>query len=269
MTRRIDSANAEYQVLRALVSNRQTRNRENAFIVEGVRNVNAAIERGWTVRTVLTRDAGAPSAWAVDTVRRIGSDTVVRVEPSLFDALTVRAEPPELLLVVEKQHPSVDRLAVDEGFIATVFDRPSNPGNIGTMVRTCDALGSAALLVLGHGADPYDPQSIRASTGSFFAVPTIDVASADALIAWARANDVALIATDEAGDDIGAQRFAGPVAVLMGNETKGLSRALLDGADRVVAIPMIGTATSLNVAAAHAIVLHEIARSRRNPASPA
>ena len=268
MTRRIESANAEYQVLRALLSNRQTRNRENAFIVEGVRNINAAIERGWTVRTVLSRDGRRPSTWAVDTLRAVGADLVVRVSPPLFDTLTERAEPPELLLVCEKQHPALDGLVVDDGIVVTVFDRPSNPGNIGTILRTCDALGSAALVLVGHGADAFNPQSVRASTGSLFAVPTIDVPNANSLVTWARGNGVALIATDESGDDIGKATFAGPLAVLMGNETKGLSRALLDAADRVVSVPMQGSVSSLNVAAAHAIVLHEI-RSRRISARPA
>ncbi|HVT75649.1 MAG TPA: RNA methyltransferase [Acidimicrobiales bacterium] len=251
MTRALRSANAEFQVLRALATNRQTRNRENAFIVQGVRNIDAARAHGWTVRAALTPMGASRSAWAEDIVARV--DDHVELAPSLFDELAEREERPELLLVVEKGRGVLDRVA-----LATVLDRPSSPGNIGTIIRTADALGGDAVIVVGHGADPYDPRAIRASTGSFFAVPVVEAPNADALGELG----VTLVATDEHGDTSLDQLPAGPLALLFGNETTGLSRALREAADLTVAIPMAGTASSLNVAAAHAIVLHA-ASSRR------
>lgn len=252
MTRAIRSPNAEFQVLDALRTNRQKRNRENAFIVEGVRNVDAALAHDWTVRSVLVNRAR--SAWAESVCAR--ADDVVELAPDLFGALTDRSEAPELLLVVEKRRVAIDDIAVDASLVATVLDRPTYPGNIGTILRTCDALGSGALLITGHGADPYDPQSIRASTGSFFAVPIAEVDNAEELRGWATSYGVVLVATDEGGDTALDALPTGPLALLMGNETTGLSRGLREQADVSVAIPMRGTASSLNVAAAHAIVLH-------------
>jgi 23S rRNA (uridine2479-2'-O)-methyltransferase len=242
VTRSIRSANAEFQVLSALATNRQTRNRENAFLVQGVRNIDAAIEHGWTVRAVLT--AGTRSAWAERVIA--GVDDVVELAPSLFDELAEREDRPEVLLVVEKRRVTLERVNV-----ATVLDRPSSPGNIGTIIRTADALGGDAVLVMGHGADPYDPRAIRASTGSFFAVPVAEIENVDAL----KALGASLVATDEGGDTPLDQLPSGPLALLFGNETAGLSRALRERADRTVAIPMHGSASSLNIAAAHAIVL--------------
>ncbi len=258
MTRTIRSANAEYQDLVALRVNRQTRNRENAFIVEGVRNIDAALARNWTVRSGLVPEGGRRSAWAEKAMAQVEDQVVLA--PGLFDALTDREERPELLLVVEKRTVSLTDLVVDETFVATLLDRPANPGNIGTIIRSCDALGGTVLLITGHGADPFDPRAVRASTGSFFAVPIVDVSGAEVLRAWAEAAGVTLIATDEGGDAFIDDLPRPPVALLFGNETSGLSRALRDVARRTVAIPMMGSASSLNVAAAHAVMLFSVKR---------
>ena len=254
MSRTINSANAEYQVLEALRTNRQKRNRENAFIVEGVRNIDAALAHGWVVRSALTVTQSSRSAWCTSVLERV--DDVIALPAPLFEALTEREDPPEALLVVEKQTIELDAVPVGDGFAATLLDRPSNPGNIGTIMRTCDALGSQVLLVTGHGADPFDPRAVRASTGSFFAVPIVEVASADALRAWATQRGVTLVATDESGTARVDALPPSPVAYLFGNETAGLSQGLRTAADLTVAIEMRGTASSLNIAAAHAIVLH-------------
>jgi TrmH family RNA methyltransferase len=253
-TRRIASANAEFQVLTALATNRQTRNRENAFIVQGVRNIDAALAQGWTIRAALQPLGATRSAWADGVLSRIADH--VELAPSLFDELAEREERPELLLVVEKRRLTLDDLTIGADFVATVLDRPSSPGNIGTIIRTTDALGGDAVIVTGHAADPYDPRCVRASTGSFFAVPVIEV---DTLAGW----NVPLIATDEGGDTSLEHLPDPPVAYLFGNETTGLSRSLREAAARTVAIPMQGTASSLNIAAAHAIVVYAATATRR------
>ncbi|MBA2607605.1 MAG: RNA methyltransferase, partial [Actinobacteria bacterium] len=250
MTRNIRSANAEYQVLEALRTNRQKRNRENAFIVEGVRNIDAALAHGWTVRIALIPPAARRSTWAQSVLDRVGN--TVEVAADLFNALSDREDPPELLLVVEKRPRLLADLDVGGPFVATVLDRPSGPGNIGTILRSSDALGGAAVIVLGHAADPYDPRAVRASTGSFFAVPIVEVAATAELTSWANSAEVRLVATDESGDAALDDIPPPPLALLFGNEKAGLSRSLRDAADLTVAIPMTGSASSLNVAAAHA-----------------
>ncbi len=258
VSRAIQSSNAEYQVLEALRTNRQKRNRENAFIVEGVRNINAALANNWTVRDVLVPVGATRSAWADSVMDRVGR--TVELSAELFNALTDRAEPPELLLVVDKRRRSLADVPTGVDTVVTVLDRPASPGNIGSIIRTCDALGSSAVVVVGHAADPYDPQSVRASTGSFFAVPTVEVGSVADLTQWAKDKSIALVATDESGDQPLDSIPSPPVALMFGNETAGLSRALRDAAHVTVAIPMTGSASSLNVAAAHAVVLFSSTR---------
>jgi TrmH family RNA methyltransferase len=169
-----------------------------------------------------------------------------------------------LLLVCEKRSGSLADVVVNQGCVVVVLDRPSSPGNVGTIIRTSDAFGAAAVVLTGHGVDPYEPRVVRATTGSFFAMPVVEIAAADAMTAWAREHAVTMVATDEAGDAPLDALPPPPAAYLFGNETTGLSRALRDAADVTVAIGMTGSASSLNVAAAHAIVLHAaFSRARR------
>jgi TrmH family RNA methyltransferase len=256
--RTIERATDELQLLDATRTNRQKRAAQGRFVVEGVRNIDAALANDWPVHTVLSPIGARLSAWANGVIERAGVDHV-GMAPELFDRLTDRDERPELLLVAgipEQRVPERDDL------VLVVLDRIQSPGNLGTIIRTSDALGVHAVVTVGHAAHAYDPQCVRASTGSLFAVPVVAVdALAELEPVLARTT---VVATDESGDtDVDAVDVGPPCTILLGNETTGLSRALRDRADVTVRIPMSGTASSLNVAAAHAIVVHELARRRR------
>ena len=160
------------------------------------------------------------------------------------------------------------RIPVPQDFLGLVFDRPTQPGNIGSIIRSADALGAHGMITTGHAADAYDPKSVRASTGSFFAVPTVRAASPHDVMEWVedrRSAGVPIVvaATDEDGDaEISAFDLTQPVLLLVGNETAGLSRAWRDAADLTLSIPMVGAASSLNAANAASIVLYEARRQR-------
>jgi tRNA G18 (ribose-2'-O)-methylase SpoU len=142
-----------------------------------------------------------------------------------------------------------------------VFDRPSTPGNIGTLVRSADAFGAHGVIVTGHAADPYDPRAVRASTGSLFALPVVRVPGHREVLDWA--GRAQLVATDEDGDtDLADADLRGPTVVLIGNETTGLTAAWRESAQRTVRIPITGAASSLNAAVAGTVVLYEAARQR-------
>jgi TrmH family RNA methyltransferase len=259
-------ANDELQLYEALRTNRQTRHRRGELLIEGVRNIDQAVAAGWPIAAVLSYVGCRRSRWAESVVDASAPAPCIEFEPALFDRLTDRDERPELLLVGRKQTRDLGDLAVDDDLLLVVLDRPGSPGNVGTMLRSSDALGATALVLVGHGVDPCDPRVLRASAGSYFARPVIEVASAAELVAWLErsARPVTVIGTDERGDGVlGDVPLRRPLVVLMGNETAGLSRALRELATSIVSIPMVGSASSLNVAAAHAIVLYEIVRQSR------
>jgi TrmH family RNA methyltransferase len=260
--RTIEKATDEVQLLEALRTSRQKRERQRRFVVEGVRNIDAAVRTGWPIASVLAPLGATRSRWADGVVDHLGDAERLELAPELFDRLTDRDERPELLLVAEIPERTIDDVAERDDLVVVVLDRIVSPGNLGTIVRTTDALGGHAVITVGHAAHAYDPRAVRASTGSLFALPVIPVSSPTELEPLF--GRLTVVATDEEGDvDITVAGFLPPCAVMLGNERGGLSRALRDRADVTVRIPIGGTASSLNVAAAHAILLHDLARRLR------
>lgn len=267
---RISVRNARFQQWRALLASRQKRQRAGEFLVHGVRPVTIAVERGWPLRALIYDDARPLSRWAAGILSGTsGRAEQVAMTTELIAELGERPDdPPELLAVAELPADDYARIATPPDFLCLVFDRPSSPGNIGTLVRSADAFGAAGLIVTGHAADPYDPKSVRASTGSLFAVPVVRDASPRGVLNWAdslRRNGLAVTVagTDEHGAaGIADHDLTRPTLLVVGNETTGLSTGWREVCDVVVRIPITGSASSLNAANAGTIALYEAARQR-------
>lgn len=265
---RIYSRNALFQQMCALRDNRTKRHRAGAFLVQGVRPITMAVEHGWTIESVLHDGETTPSAWARDLMDRLGAPRVA-TRPDLLSELAEKSDGRTELVAVASMPPDdLDRLPVDDSFAGLVFDRPTQPGNIGAILRSCDAFRGTGLIVTGHGADPYDPKSVRASTGSLFAVPTVRSPSPRDVLAWVRGHrdrgrPITVLATDEHGtEDVSRTDLTGPVLILVGNETTGLANGWREGADRTIRIPMGGSASSLNASNAATVLLYEMQRQR-------
>jgi len=144
-----------------------------------------------------------------------------------------------------------------------------SPGNLGTLIRSADSFGAAAVVVTGHGADQYDPRAVRASTGSLFAVPVFRVPGPAQVLEFrdrqiARGIPTTVVGTDEHGTAaVFDHDFRDATILVIGNETSGMSAAWQDACDELVAIPMGGTASSLGAPSAGAVALYEISRQRR------
>ncbi|WP_156724836.1 TrmH family RNA methyltransferase [Streptomyces apocyni] len=267
---RITTRNARFQQWQALLGNRNKRQRAREFLVQGVRPITLAAEHGWPIHALLY-DADRPlSRWAEELLRATSADRVA-MAPALLAELSEKTDgAPEVLAVVEMPPDDLDRIGVHEAFLGVVFDRPTSPGNIGTLIRSADSFGADGLIVTGHAADVYDPKAVRASTGSLFALPTVRSQSQHDVVAWlererAQGRGVTLVGTDEHGDaELADFDLTQPVLLLIGNETAGLSHAWRDLCDHTVSIPMTGSASSLNAASAATVVLYEAARQRRS-----
>jgi RNA methyltransferase, TrmH family len=136
-----------------------------------------------------------------------------------------------------------------------------NPGNLGTIVRTASAAGASGVILIGPSADPYDPAAVKASMGALFTVPVVAAASAAEFLDWARARSLTVVATSgRASVSCWDADLRPPLALLLGSEGDGLPDELLAAADLSVAIPMTGTAESLNLAVAAGILLYEVRR---------
>ncbi|UUZ59175.1 TrmH family RNA methyltransferase [Nocardioides sp. B-3] len=229
--------------------------------MQGVRPITLAIEHGWTIRSLITDGRPRLSARAGDVWESTTAEQVV-MAPELVAELAEKDEPSELLAVVEM--PSDDLARLDPTGLTVVFDRPSQPGNPGTLARSADAFGASAPVVTGHAADPYDPRAVRSSTGSLFALTVVRQPGHAPPVEWARQHGCRVVGTDETGTvDVREADLTGPVIVVVGNETNGMTAARREACDPLVSIPMAGSASSLNAATAGSIVLEEAFRQRR------
>jgi tRNA G18 (ribose-2'-O)-methylase SpoU len=254
--KKVSARNAAFQQWQALLTNRSKRQRAGEFLVQGVRPISLAVEHGWEIRTLLHAD-GPKSRWAQ---QLLDTHDGAVLSPELMRELGGKDEQ-ELIAVVGLRPDRLDRIPRPPDLLAVVFDRPSTPGNIGTLVRSADAFGAHGVIVTGHAADPYDPRAVRASTGSLFALPVVRVPSHREVLDWA--GPAQLVGTDENGDtDLADADLSGPTVVLIGNETTGLTTAWRESAQRTVRIPITGAASSLNAAVAATVVLYEAARQR-------
>jgi len=265
---RISTRNARYQQWESLLGNRGKRQRAREFVVQGVRPITLAAEFGWRFRALIY-DAGRPlSGWA-EAMLRDTEAVRVAMSPGLLAELGEKTEDsPELVAVLEMPDDDLDRITAGPGFLGVVLDRPASPGNLGSIIRSADAFGALGVIVAGHAADVYDPRTVRASTGSLFALPVVRCPSHREVAAWvaaqrARGVPIVLAGTDErAGLDVFDFDFTRPTLLLVGNEATGLSSAWRELCDQAVRIPMTGAASSLNAANATTAVLYEIARQR-------
>jgi TrmH family RNA methyltransferase len=240
---KVSSANTAYQRVDVLLRNRTKRHRYGEFVVEGVRAINAAIENGWTIRAFAYAQGRELSRWASAILESSTAESHLEVGPPLFQELSGKEDPSELLAVVATRPDSVDRIPVASGMVALVVDRPASPGNLGTLIRSCDAFGVSGVIVTGHGVDLYDPATIRATVGSFFSVPCVGTSA-------------------RASSPLRDFDWSGGIVLVVGNETHGLSHAYRELCDDIVTIPMQGRVTSLNAAVATSIVLYEISLRR-------
>ncbi|MCX4746651.1 rRNA methyltransferase [Kitasatospora sp. NBC_01287] len=265
---RITTRNARFQQWEALLGNRNKRQRSREFLVQGVRPISLAVEHGWPVRALIHDADRRPSGWAAELLRTVDTE-VVAMAPELLAELGEKNEDtPELVAVLELPADDLDRIPMGGDFLGVLFDRPTSPGNIGSILRSADAFGAHGMIVSGHAADVYDAKSVRASTGSLFALPAVRVPSHREVAQWvererAAGCPVVLVGTDERGEcDVFDFDFTQPTLLLVGNETSGLSSAWRELCDHTVSIPMQGSASSLNAANAATAVLYEASRQR-------
>jgi TrmH family RNA methyltransferase len=269
----ITTENATFQVLESLAGNRTKRRRAGTFLVEGVVPLSRALEHGWVFESVIHARGARLSDWARDLIARASPADVYEMAPGLMARLSGRTDGSELLAVVRMADRRIERLPRADDLLVVVVDRPGNPGNLGTIVRSADALGACGVIVTGHAVDVYDPAVVTASRGSLFALPVVACESHVAVVEWLAGLrgrlSCQLVGADETSPiPIETHDFRGPTLLVLGNETRGLSRAWREACDALVSIPMAGSASSLNVAAAAAIALYEVARQRREGLAP-
>ncbi|HUY70816.1 MAG TPA: TrmH family RNA methyltransferase [Gaiellaceae bacterium] len=259
------TASDEYQLTAALLTNRKQRARQGRFVVQSVKAIESALVNGWEFESVWTPRGRRLSAWASSVIERSGARRHVELAPELFAQLAEKSEPGELVALVELSVKALSEVQLGPRALVVVLDRPSSPGNLGSIIRTAEAFAADAVVVTGHAADLYDPQAVRASLGAIFAIPAIQHQAPAEVAGWlaAACEGLRIVGTSANGtEDLDHVELAGPVALVFGNETTGLSAGWRELCDEVVTIPTSGITSSLNLASAAAVFLNEVRRQR-------
>ncbi len=257
------AANPRIKSLVRLRSRRE-RDRSGQFLVEGHRELNRALTGGVRIETLYScadLHLGPNDAVLVDRAAAAGAE-IVTVAEAAFRKASYRDRPEGLLAVAEQFPTGIDRIGLDGRPLVLVAEGIEKPGNLGTMLRTAEAAGATGVVVADPTTDPFNPNVVRASLGTLFAVP-LAVTDTPGAIAALRAAAVRVVATTPAGDrpHYEADLTAG-TALVVGSEQYGLSDEWLTAADARVVIPMPGSVDSLNAAMAAGIVLFEALRQR-------
>jgi TrmH family RNA methyltransferase len=239
------------------------RDQQNAFIAEGLKLVIDALDLGWRVRTLVF----AKSALGNPAVEKVAARTVaaggdvLEVSEKILAAVTRRDNPQTVIGVFEQRFAKLADITPGPGDVWVALDRVRDPGNLGTVLRTVDAVGARGIILVGDATDPFAMETVRATMGSIFAVP-VARATTEAFLAWRKGFSGILAGTHLQGavDYRSVDYAARPVVLLMGNEQQGLPEALAEACDVLVRIPQAGRADSLNLAVATGVMLYEIRR---------
>lgn len=265
---KITKEDSSFQHFEVIKRNRNKRYKHREFFVEGVRNINEAIKNDWEISSFLYSRERRLSDWAREILENVNTDMLYELSQNLMDKLSGKEDTSELLAIVKMKKDSFLRMKLNNNPLIVVIDRPSNRGNLGTLIRSCDALNCNGLIMTGHAVDLYDPETIISSVGTIFSLPTLRLPSHKEVYDWIQDlkgnyTDLQVVGTSASGDKLINQcDYVKPTILLLGNETVGLSRNYKDICDVMIEIPIDGVASSLNVSCAASIMLYEIQRQR-------
>lgn len=258
------STNLKIKWIRKL-RDRKARQETGCFYAEGLRIVVEAVQQGAALQTLvvapdlLTSAVGASLA-AEQAARGV---EVLEVSAEVFQSMALKEDPVGIAAVLRQQWLPLEQVDVRPGEVWVALDEVADPGNLGTILRTNDAVGGAGVILLDHATDPYDPTAMRASMGALFSQKLVK-ASFSEFALWKRRCGVPVVGTSGgAARDYQSWAYPARLVVLMGSERQGLDAAHMQLCDEMVSIPMVGRSDSLNLAVATGVVLYEVYNQKR------
>lgn len=259
-TRLIDSRNhAAIKRIRSL-HRREARDATQRFHIEGMRFVAHAVEAGNHLEILVYAPGLLQHPFAKRLVQqqtRAGTPCLA-VTPEVLHSIALNDDPQGIGAVVSQQWHTLDSIDPRDDLCWIVLQSVQSPGNLGTILRTSEAVGGAGVILLDDSIDAYDPGTVRASMAAMFRQRFVRT-TLPQLLAWKRRHGCALVGTSpSAKHEHCAVRYRRPTLLFMGSERKGLSQQALAACDLVVKLPMVGRSDSLNLAVATGVMLYEI-----------
>jgi RNA methyltransferase, TrmH family len=258
-------ANSKVKDIRKLIRDRKARDQSGLFYIEGLRLVAEALQLHADVEALVFAPDLLTSSFGKDLVNRsTGTDLfLLEVSPEVFKSISSKEGPQGIGALIRQRWMRLESLTPSPGDEWIALDAVQDPGNLGTILRTSDAVGGKGVILLENSTDPYDPTALRASMGAIFAQGLVRT-TLEELADWKTQNRTPIVGTSgNAKSDYHGVIYPDPMVLLMGSERLGLTPRHLELCDQVVAIPMVGRSDSLNLAVATGVVLYEIFNQHR------
>ncbi len=261
--------------LRSLQS-REGRDRTGQFLIEGIRPLAQAVRQGERVETLVVAPQLLTNMLGRKLVKqlRIAGTPCYRLTPEVYHSLSQAEEPQGVAAVMKQRWENLEQVRPSRGLCWLAVEAVQSAGNLGTILRTNEAVGGSGVILIGDTVDPYDPATVRASMGALFNQKFVRTTVAS-FGEWKQRHQCLLVGTSpSAPTEYKALAFPSSLILLMGGEKKGVSPEVQALCDTMVKIPMVGRGDSLNLAIAAGILLYEVFDQRRqqaarsNPVSP-
>ena len=240
------------------------RRKAGLFVVEGIREVERCMEKGYEIDTIffLNKDLSENVSKIIEKNKNI---KLFEVSPAIYEKIAYRGSTEGIIAEVKTKDKTLQDLKLSEHPLVVVLESVEKPGNLGAILRSADAAGADALIVCDPLTDLYNPNLIRNSTGAIFSVPCVACTSEEC-IKYLKENNIQILTAQlqdsELYYDTDMKRGT---AIVMGTEATGLTDIWRKAADAHIRIPMLGITDSLNVSVSAAILLYEAVRQRNTP----
>ena len=236
---------------------------QGVFVIEGLRELCLADGAGYEIAEVFICEELLHESETYNLQKcQLKETDKYTVTPAVYESIAYRGTTEGVIATARPKAHTLDKLKLSETPLILVIEGVEKPGNLGAMLRTCDAAGVDAVIVCDTKTDIYNPNAVRSGIGTVF-TNQIAVAETAAVIAFLRDKNIRTYAAELSAEEAHFEKdFAKPTAIIVGDEATGISKQWMDAADEHIKIPMLGAIDSLNVSVSAAIVLYEAVRQR-------
>ena len=242
---------------------RKYRWQKKLFIVEGIKIIEECIKEKWNIKYIIIKEDFPLKFEISRLIDCIDGNNIIIVSEKVFNEITDMENPQGILGVIEFNLSDMEFLFKVKDKFFIIIDELQDPGNMGTIIRAGDAFGVNGIIITQGCVDIYSPKVVRSTMGSIFHVPIVFADDKLKLIKDLKEKKVAVYATSLRGNiHINRVNFRRDFALIIGNESNGVTEDFLRTADSLIKIPMKGKAESLNAAIASSIIMYEVLRQR-------
>lgn len=243
---------------------KKERLKNNSFIIEGIKIIQEAINYDYELKYIIYTDQLLSTTDGKEFFGIIKDlDNIIYVPNNIFKEIADTENPQGVLAIAKFQYKILNQINNKKGISLVFLDELQDPGNMGTIIRTADAFNIDGIIVTPGSVDPYNPKVVRATMGSIFRVPLYYTTEGVKDLIQLKSQGIKVYSTSLEGSiPIFDANFKESFVLIIGNESKGVSEEYYSLSDRLIKIPMLGKAESLNAGVASSIIMYEVMKQR-------